>query len=575
MEVAGVVLGAIPIIISAVEGYKKTSRFTKLAINKRACIRNLANSLSGHRVILVEVLWKLHRDSGVKTVTYADPELLNCLQDKAAQQHFRDYLGEDTYAALIGKIERSCMTIKTIAEYIAALVSGLGVPTDELKKIIQANEAQKPRQLDLMRRLKIGFKESDIRAAIKELDESIDTIRGLTDIACENRQHAVANSPKAKKLAGTLHRVRRLASKLHIAIGRSWKAGCHSKHDTKLFLEDHLGPTVDDALNIVSRTSLASSVTFRLVFEAKALPNPAVWHEAIVQVMDDDDSDEDPEIVECSQSCEPRRKAAFAIPEIIPPKSNTENITMIADICATMAVVKSSDPGVTFVVAENRQFGFISRDDCIPSPCYFFGSETSLQTLLLSDPEPGRRGPLIPLRMQMLLAFRLASNLLQLLQTNWIQTAWSKDAIHFPTSGAKNRPDFSRPFVAIQFDDQTNGAAGPPDAVELRIAILELGILLLEIWHQEAFEHWCERSLEIQCKPPSAANFKQRYFLATAWLADKSNEPLEFYRTAVSYCISGIDDKSREAGGLHRDKTGLWSELCQNVIEPLSQNCRL
>ncbi|KAF3907809.1 hypothetical protein ABW21_db0208691 [Orbilia brochopaga] len=575
MEVAGLVLGAIPIIVSAVEGYKKTSKFAKLAINKRTCIRNLINCLSGHRVILVEVLWKLHRDSGVKTVTHADPELLNCLRDKASQQHFHDYLGEDTYAALIGKIERSCATIKTIAEYIAALVSGLGVPTDELKKIIQANEAQKPKQLDIMRRLKIGFKECDIRAAIKELDETIETIRGLTDIACENRQHVVINSPKTKKLAGTLHRVRRLANKLHVAIGRSWKAGCHSKHDTKLFLDDHLGAIVDDALSTVKKANLAPSVTFRIVFEAKALPNSAVWHETTVQVLDDDGSDESLEIITPSRTPEPRRKAAFAIPEVVSPKSEMDNITVIADICATMAVVKSSDQGFTFVVAENRKFGFISRDDRIPSPCCFFGSETSLQTLLLSDPEPGRRGPLIPLRMQMLLAFRLASNLLQLLQTRWIQRAWSKDAIHFPTSGAKKRPDFSRPFVAIQFDEHTNGTAGPPDAVELRMAILELGILLLEIWHQEAFENWCQQSLDVSCKPPSPENYKQRYYLATAWLADKDNEPLEYYRTAVSYCISGIDDRSREAGGLQGDKAGLWNELCQNVIEPLSQNCRL
>ncbi|KAJ6257577.1 hypothetical protein Dda_7362 [Drechslerella dactyloides] len=574
MEVAGLVLGAIPILITAVEGYKKTSRFAKLAIGKRACIRNLANALSEHRVILVEVLWKLHRDSGAKTITHADQELLKSLDDTAIQRHFREYLGEDTYVALIGKLDRSRTTISVIAKYIATLVAGLEVPTDELKKIMQTNEAQKPKQLDLMRRFKTGLREGEIKAAIKELDDAIDSIRGLTDIACENRQHVVDNSPKAKKLAGTLHRVRRLANKLHIAIGRSWRVGCHTKHDTKLFLEDHLGTAADD-LSLAKKASLSSSVTFRLVFEAKASPSSTVWHETTVQVMDDtDDFNDSLDAIACSQSSEPRRKTAFAIPDITSPTSDID-MTLIADICAAIAVVKSNNVGVTFIVAGNRQFGFICQEEDTLLPCYFFGSEISLQTLLLSGVPPGFRGPLIPLRAQMLLAFRLALNLLQLLQTRWIQKAWSKDSIYFPISVAAATPDFSRPFVSIQFDDQSNGPAGPPHAVELRMAILELGILLLEIWHLETFEQWCERALGVKCKPPSAENFNIRHMLASAWLADKSNQPLEFYRKATFYCISGIDNGEAGGGGAQGDKTGFWGELCQNVIEPLSQNCRL
>ena len=55
------------------------------------------------------------------------------------------------------------------------------------------------------------------------------------------RQLIEDKSPrKALKLATALPQVRGFASNLYLAISQGWRAGCHSQHEAKLFLEDRV-----------------------------------------------------------------------------------------------------------------------------------------------------------------------------------------------------------------------------------------------------------------------------------------------------------------------------------------------
>jgi len=162
----------------------------------------------------------------------------------------------------------------------------------------------------------------------------------------------------------------------------------------------------------------------------------------------------------------------------------------------------------------------------------------TLKAFLLSDNKSSHHSTLLPLRLRMLLAPRLASNLLQLLQTQWLQSAWSKDMIYLllrPTGEGNNASrddlhiDFSRPFVSLTFDNN-NASALPQQSVDPKVALLELGILLLEIWHK--------RTLETQFSSKEATvGYYEHLALALKWLDDMNNPLPEQYDKAVSHCV--------------------------------------
>lgn len=238
-------------------------------------------------------------------------------------------------------------------------------------------------------------------------------------------------------------------------------------------------------------------------------------------------------------------------------------ISIVEDMCATIATVMTGAQLLTFVLARGQRIGSVPTDIFNISQAYYAG-EVSLGTLFLSGCQPKDNRCLIPYEQRMPLALRLASNPLQLYRTQWLQIAWSKERIYFPISTGKG-PDFSRPYVCIPIDDTTH-TGSQQNPVELRNAILELGILLLEIWHEKAFAN--QYNLARTC-----GMHEPRRALAFDWMANTSNPPPLLYNDAISYCITGINHG--EAKYWNWEDTRLWRALCQNVIEPLSKNCQL
>jgi len=190
----------------------------------------------------------------------------------------------------------------------------------------------------------------------------------------------------------------------------------------------------------------------------------------------------------------------------------------------------------------------------------------------MTEVVPGRRVPPIPLKLRMLLALRLASTLLQILHTQWLKSAWSKDVVCFPlfraecTNAAKI--DFSKPFISSGFNSETSGNLAPIDPIEPKIAMLELGIMLLEIWHETTLE--TQFSLR-----ESPTKYHKRLALALTWRdeAEVVNPLLELYDKAMSYCLTGVI--SGEARNTQWHDLKLWTAVCADIIEPLSKNCKL
>ncbi|KIW78156.1 hypothetical protein Z517_07989 [Fonsecaea pedrosoi CBS 271.37] len=92
----------------------------------------------------------------------------------------------------------------------------------------------------------------------------------------------------------------------------------------------------------------------------------------------------------------------------------------------------------------------------------------------------------------MLLALTLAISLLQLHDTPWLHESWSKEGIQFmKTPGAKGEGvsaldvDFTKPLISREFFSPSHDSA---KHLRPKEALLELGIMLLELWHEKTIE---------------------------------------------------------------------------------------
>jgi hypothetical protein len=113
-------------------------------------------------------------------------------------------------------------------------------------------------------------------------------------------------------------------------------------------------------------------------------------------------------------------------------------------------------------------------------------------------------------------------------------------------------------------------------AIDAKQTLLELGILLLEIWHQEPFQSRLPSSIITatgsDARPLTSGSYYQRLAAAIKWLDDTTDPMPEQYDRAASLCICGaIGGGSRLADW---DDMAFWTAMCADVIEPLQTNCR-
>lgn len=172
---------------------------------------------------------------------------------------------------------------------------------------------------------------------------------------------------------------------------------------------------------------------------------------------------------------------------------------------------------------------------------------------------------------RILLAYRLASCLLQFQSTPWLDGSWRKQSIFFPKSAVADRSgkdswhfDADSPFIIHDFQSSPIPVlAGQTNA---KASLLDLGILLLEIWHLTPFEAYADQEhLSLD------NTYGARYEIASKWLNDTVDNILPFYSDPVCRCIEGTF--ACTAPMLQWTDRQFQSSVCESVIKPLWDNC--
>ena len=402
---------------------------------------------------------------------------------------------------------------------------------------------------------------TDIKATIQEIDDGTAALDRFSRLILSNRETIQSDSSrKAIKLAKAFRHIRTFASTLYLAITDGFREECHDSHETRLYLDDR----VDIAADILQRVGKANSITplmiFDLVFTAGTRPKERVFYETAVQVFDEDDCDDNFNLSLDRQSRRDSRADTLVGISFVShrtPSPSKPAIDSVASICTAIKEAAGSQRRISFALVGKRPIGTISDG----APLAYQLQEERNDVISLKEILQAEHTPL-PWKFRMLLAVRLASSLLQLLQTRWLDHAWSKDAVFFLVQpGAQAQVLLNRPFVRCTF----GGMRMASHSIEPKVALLELGILLLEIWHKTTLE--ARFGLETA---PTA--YYDRMARAVEWL-DDVDEPLpDLYDKAVAHCLRV--NISGETRFLDWEDTKLWSVICGDIITPLAKICK-
>jgi hypothetical protein len=406
---------------------------------------------------------------------------------------------------------------------------------------------------------------TDLKATIQEIDDGTAALDRFSRLTLSNRQTIQSDSSrKALKLAKALRHIRNFASTLYTAILDGFREECHDKHETRLYLEDR----VETAADILQRIGKAKSTTpliiFDLVFTAGTVQKEKVSFETAVQVFDEEDCDDNFNLPLKGLNY-PDSRASSVVRLLVSQASSSSKreIVSISSICAAIKDAGASQRRISFALVGNQRIGTI-MDDAHPFRQLQEGTSDAISLKQILQVEKN----LLPWKFRMLLALRLASSLLQLLQTQWLDRAWSKDVVFFlvhpatpQTARTQAQIDLNRPFVQCTF----GGTKQAHRSIEPKVALLELGILLLEIWHKTTLE--ARFGLE---EAPTA--YYDRMARAVEWL-DDADEPLpDLYDKSVAHCFRV--NISGDTRFLDWEDTKLWGVICGDIIAPLSKICK-
>ena len=173
------------------------------------------------------------------------------------------------------------------------------------------------------------------------------------------------------------------------------------------------------------------------------------------------------------------------------------------------------------------------------------------------------------LSQRMSLAFKIASALLQYQSTPWISGAWSKHAIHFQRTGSSGTVklfDVEHPFITHTFTDHPIPSATPArQKLNAKRSLLELGILLLEIFHEETIENYAS-----VMNLPLDDTYGRQYDAARKWLEMTEGEAPLLLWDAAALCIECPFNRSSTLPDW--DDAEFRKSVCDGVLKPLWEN---
>lgn len=228
---------------------------------------------------------------------------------------------------------------------------------------------------------------------------------------------------------------------------------------------------------------------------------------------------------EKSANCSAAPEITVTSGEVPPPEVSAP--IEITSICQTLAELQ---PSVFHLSNDNRLFWRMEPPNNLLRPAQSGERAISLEEFLEErrqmDPED-----------RIKLAVNLASSLLQYNLTPWLRRCWTKNAVHFLVqTRTVTGIDVEHPLIIRYFSDHASEIPNELPENDPELALMELGILLLEIWDMRTFESWLENTGHVtDCLQVQDRYFRLRYSIE--WFQSLKGKLLPNYQKVVGICL--------------------------------------
>ena len=371
------------------------------------------------------------------------------------------------------------------------------------------------------------MKSKDLRSLTDQLDSSNLTLSSFINDSdmLERLSSRPTDNSRAYMLSDTMRQIRLQADYLYEAICNARLPDCHASHRVMLHLEDRLPPEGDLRPRQQRTTDQTMSFCLSIASQSRDPAYGSCWHQTAVTVSE--------------------TPSAYHI--------------HVDDICRLIDQAQQLNHTIKFHLRDNTLLRFYNPQERV-QPAVREVETVTLQELFKSQTK-------LQPKASTTLALKLASSLLQLSFTSWLERHWTKSSISFFRLRSPSVVYASQPLLEQVFQQQTAPSPSIPHTITPKLTLFEFGILLVEIWTQVSFEDWMIRNKET-CQDDS---YYSRLPLAMKWFDQENTNgtfPLE-YRKVISRCLGS----NFEEYNMSWDDQKFREAVYLNIIEPLQQTC--
>ncbi|XXH04369.1 hypothetical protein Hte_010783 [Hypoxylon texense] len=556
-EIVGVILGGIPLVISLLEHYKACKGIAYSFQHYHGQVDKLINDLKDHIVhYRIDIRTVIHHTGIAKhALDLSDEECTRIFQSQMAKDTIKKYFGyvSDPFSRILTQYE-TCL--KTFLLKLQAIHRFPNVEETDLAAIVAANQreagafAWKKRIRFVLRR---SFLEDRINELGKIRTSAAEMISKVKAIHVEMPTEPVEPSTDALRLVAMFKRVQANAKPLFEVC----TCQCEKRHKVLMKLNNRVRPQ-EEILG------LGNSTTFNLVFDLEM-----DLLEALVRASQTEQATDDSTQVLNKDTA---KQISVGVPSIKVPSTDSKvKPAKVIRICDHATEARGSSNILQLQLIKNHLSPFegpgMTRRQ-FPHPVTL---ESYFRKELQNEPRSGRRKLEVQMtrKQRNLLALDIAAGIPQLRETHWFSSPFDSKRIKFFRDNWTNvRTEVLEPFIEqvmkespLKWSDATEG----PDP---KTALLELAILLLEIWNDETLEEWV-KSKEGNNGLASITTKEGRIKEMIEWLRKTEDDLLGEHVTAIDFCIFISSGRYNSW-----DKTKLLKDYCQNVIIPLYELCK-
>ncbi|KAF2497515.1 hypothetical protein BU16DRAFT_316252 [Lophium mytilinum] len=540
IEIAGLVLGAIPLVIAGLEYYEeglgKVKAFWKWEDELSEAIRKLWGQYSSYELTIRGLLASITSEAELEEMMgdttgklWKSEDMCERLQEKLATA-YQPYL----YTA--SEIERIILEMTACLN----LNKATQITRNELEAVVIANprmmKSGSSRDFQFQKRIKFTMKKQKVKRQLEQLESCIARLDTFTEKAEKLEPYKSNNK---SKFTVPLHRIQQYAKSLYQVLNRSWGCDAHASHAINLLLEQRMVLAKKKMRNLTSSMDKSSDGVARFVLSISDPSLPSGWRDAEVQVME-----------ESEVSANSKSKVKIAVS---PPSPTTQSVTNALKALKEITSVCSALQNYPFATTCPRFY--LDHDGKLKG---IFGAPKrltvhdsnfmTLDELIRDGAIPGTQK--LTKEEGYLLAVTLSSSLLQLHSTPWLRSRWSKRDISFlkltqsQKDNGGNLVQVRYPYVTQEWSPQDLSAQDPLSDVEGDSSkLLALGIVLLEIYFNQPIESLRAKTSSGISQQP---NDYEDLSIANRWVRREKGNLSWAFQNAVSHCLKCFADPNAD-----------------------------